>query len=87
MGKLRTELTEWFTVLSRYVGMSGLIFELTTKHNDPRIIAVLAGMMGLGHIFPSRTARALTIRLDDDRRHVERRRFYDDLDLSDKGNR
>lgn len=83
MGKVRDELTQWFTVLSRYVGMTGLIYEVTTHHDDPRIIAVLAAMMGLGHIFPSRTARALTIRLDD-RREINRRRAYDDLDLTDE---
>jgi hypothetical protein len=64
MRKIRDELTEWFTVLARYVGMTGLIFEVTTHHNDPAICTVLAGMMGLGHIFPSRTARDININVD-----------------------
>ncbi len=74
--KIRDELTEWFTVLARYVGMSGLIFEVTTHHNDPAIIGCLAAMMGLGHLFPSRTAR--TVAIDDERRLHERRSFHDD---------
>jgi hypothetical protein len=57
MAKVRVELAAWFTVLARYVGMTGLIFEVTTHHEDPFVIGILAVMMGFGHIVPSRTER------------------------------
>lgn len=57
MRHLRSELGEWFTVLARYVGMTGLLFEVSTHHEDPVVICVLAAMMGFGHMLPSRTAR------------------------------
>lgn len=85
MGKIRDELAEWFTVLSRYVGMTGLVFEVTTHHNDPAIVTVLAAMMGIGHIFPSRTARAMALeeeerRREEERRVAQRRRQFDHPD-------
>jgi hypothetical protein len=56
MDKVRSALTLWFPLVSRYVGMGGLAYELSIRHYDPFVIGTLAAMMGLGHILPATTS-------------------------------
>lgn len=74
MKPLKQALAEWFPVISRYIGIAGVLYEVVALRvlyhlpPDPTSVMVFAGMMGLAEV-----QSALANRLSDSQNEKESR--------------